>query len=176
MSTSAAADLSLVPATITTPKRDRSVPKTSPKRISKTVPAAKKTAVTMSYAQFEKLTVIAQIRRAFMPGARLSAVMGLILGGFVPVAVFSLVHFEVAKYPAMWVAVVAGLAYSAPTVFKWAKAAFGEPVKAGGFVVLLESILTFSHLHALNITALFILIFINAVATACGLQVRKEVE
>ena len=169
---------SLATTPVLVPKRDRSLPKTSPKKLSAkgSAPSNRKAPVTLSYAQFERLSVIAQVRRAFMPGARLAAMVGLVIGGFVPMASYTLVHFEVANNPLLWILVVGALLYSGITVFKWALAAFGNQVKAAGFVVLLEGILTFSHIHALSLSALGILIFINAVSSACALQVRKEIE
>jgi hypothetical protein len=172
----------------TTPKRTPTAPKSKPRTATKKatpkvskpkaastrVRKAKPTATTITYAQFERMSVMHQIRRAFAPGARLAAAVGIVIGGFVPVASWTLVHREVAAIPALWILVVGGLLYSALTVFKWAKAAFGCPIKATGFCVLLEGILTFSHIQFLSVTALGILIFINAVSSACALQVRKE--
>jgi hypothetical protein len=67
------------------------------------------------------MNVVEQMVRAFSPGHRLSALMGLILGGFVPVAVYALVHFEVATHPLFWIMVTGGLCYSAIAVYKWAE-------------------------------------------------------
>ena len=128
---------------------------------------------TMTASQYERLTVIQQVKRAFGAGARLAGFVGLLIGGFVPVATYALVHHEVSRYPVLWVLVAGGLLYSATTVFIWARAAFGSVVKSLGFVVLLEGILTFSHIEALGLSALAILVFINAVSAACALQVRK---
>ena len=143
---------------------------------SATLPRARhkaKPIATMSASQYEKLTVIQQVKRAFGRGARLAGYVGFVIGGFVPAATYTLVHHEVSQYPVLWLLVAGGLLYSAITVFKWAVSAFGSVVKSVGFVVLLEGILTFSHIPALSMAALFILIFINAVAAACALQVRK---
>ena len=129
---------------------------------------------TMTAAQYDRLTVIHQVRRAFMPGARLAGFTGLIIGGFVPVATWSLVHFEVSKIPALWLLVAGGLLYSALTVFQWGVSAFGNAFKAVGFCVLLEGILTFSHTFSLSVAGLTVLVFINAVSAACALQIRKE--
>jgi hypothetical protein len=137
---------------------------------------AKRKAITgtLTPVQFERLTVIQQTRRSFSRGARLAGVIGLVIGGFVPVATYTVVHFEVAAIPALWVLVAGGLVYSAMTVFMWAKSAFGSTVKAIGFCILLEGILTFAHSIVLSLAALAVLVFINAVSAACSLQVRKE--
>ena len=129
--------------------------------------------VTLSATQYERLTVIDQVRRAFLPHARLAGFTGLVIGGFVPVATWTLVHFEVAALPALWLLVAGGLLYSALTVFSWGLAAFGNRYKAAGFCLLLEGILTFGHVLALSVSALIVLVFINAVSAACALQVRK---
>lgn len=137
-------------------------------------PVKRRTRVTLSATQFEKLTVIQQVRRAFAPGARLAGFIGLGIGGFVPVATYTVVHCECAIYPRLWWLVLGGLLYSAITVFTWASAAFGSRVKAAGFCVLLEGILTFGHTYSLGLAALAMLVFINAVSAACALQVRRD--
>lgn len=130
--------------------------------------------LTLTAAQFEKLTVIQQVRRAFAPGARLAGFTGLAIGGFVPVATYTIVHFECNAHPQLWLLVAGGLMYSAMTVFGWASAAFGNRAKAVGFCALLEGILTFGHIPALGLASLAMLVFINAVSAACALQVRRD--
>lgn len=139
---------------------------------------AKRKSVTasMSVSQFDRLTVIQQIKRSFSRGARVAGITGLVIGGFVPVATYTVVHFEVSTIPALWLLVAGGLLYSALTVFTWASSAFGSKVKALGFCVLLEGILTFAHSVPLSLSALGVLVFINAVSAACSLQVRKELK
>jgi hypothetical protein len=128
---------------------------------------------TLTAAQYTRLTVIEQVRRAFLPGARLAGFTGLVIGGFVPMATWTLVHYEVESIPALWLLVAGGLLYSALTVFQWGLAAFGNRYKAAGFCLLLEGILSFGHVLALSLSALAVLVFINAVSAACALQVRK---
>ena len=130
--------------------------------------------VTLNVAQYERLTVIAQVRRAFLPGARLAGFTGLIIGGFVPVATWTVVHYEVSAMPALWLLVAGGLIYSALTVYQWAKSAFGNAAKALGYCVLLEGILCFGHNLALSLSALTILVFVNAISAACALQIRRN--
>lgn len=129
--------------------------------------------LSLTADQFDRLTVANQVKRAFLPGARVAAFTGLLIGGFVPMATYTLVHCECVKHPYLWVLVAGGLLYSAMSVFKWATDAFSNRTKALGFCVLLEGILTFSHIAALGFAALGILVFINAVSAACALQVRK---
>lgn len=133
---------------------------------------------TLTAKQYTRLTVIHQIEMAFRPGARLAAATGTILGATVPTSTFVLIHsaYGVVLNPWLWALVVGGLLYSAPTVFSWALDAFGSKVKAAGFCVLMEGILTFAHIAALTYLALAVLVFINAVSAACALQVRKEVK
>lgn len=129
---------------------------------------------TLTAAQFERLTVIHQVKRAFASGARVAGFTGLAIGGFIPVATYTLVHYECGTHPLLWLLVAGGLLYSALTVYAWARAAFGSVYKAVGFCVLLEGILTFGHILALGLSALMLLVFINAVSAACALQVRKD--
>jgi len=136
----------------------------------------RKATLTITAAQYAKMTVIQPIRRAGQSGNRLAALVGMVIGGFVPFVTFTVVHHEVATNPYLWILVVAGLVYSAITVFKWAKMALGNSQKAVAFCVLLEGTLTFVHSAYLTYGALFILIFINATSAACALQIRHEEE
>jgi VIT1/CCC1 family predicted Fe2+/Mn2+ transporter len=113
------------------------------------------------------LGVIAQVRRAFASGNRLAAVVGLLLGGFVPLAVYVVAHGESGALARSLVA--GGLVYSATTVFQWARLAFTSALKSAGFVVLLEGVMVTSNTHWLALAALAYLIAINGVATACTL-------
>lgn len=126
-------------------------------------------------AQIKKreLGVITQVRRAFARGNRLAAVVGLLLGGFVPLAVYVVAHGEsgaFAGHERAWALVTGGLVYSAKTVFEWARLAFTSAFKSLGFVVLLEGIMVTSSTHWLALAALGYLIGINSVATACKLS------
>lgn len=111
-----------------------------------------------------------QAREVFRKGGRLSALVGLILGGFVPLASYTLVHLEVATRPLLWVLVAGGLIYSAISVYAWARQAFGYRLKALGFVVLLEGTLTFCSVQWLSLAGLAILMVLNGVTAAVTLQ------
>jgi hypothetical protein len=63
--------------------------------------------------------------------------------------------------------VLGGLVFSALTVFRWGRLAFGSPVKALGFVVLAEGVMTFCSTAWLSVVALGYLVLINAIATGC---------
>ena len=118
------------------------------------------------------LGVIAQVRRACARGNRLAAFVGMLLGGFVPLAVYVVAHGESGPFEGherAWTLVTGGLAYSAVTVFQWARLAFTSAFKSVGFVVLLEGVMVTSTTHWLALTALGYLILINGVATACTL-------
>ena len=122
--------------------------------------------------------VIRQIRIAFKPGNRLAATVGVVLGGFVPAATFTVAHFEFAGQATLHDGIIAvlitgGLAFSARTVFDWALLALRSPVKAAGFVALAEGAMTCSHIWPLNLAALAVLLGINATATACNLAVSR---
>lgn len=139
-----------------------------------TVRLARKHTATITAATFERLTVIQQIKRAFLPGARLAAWVGILLGGLIPVCTWVTAHCEVQAHPWHWAFVAGGALYSAQTVYHWGRAAFGAWPKALGFVVLLEGTLTFGTILPLSLAALAVLVFVNAVAAACALQVRRD--
>jgi hypothetical protein len=116
------------------------------------------------------LGVVAQVRTALKPHNRLATVLGAALGGFIPLASFTVSHNEVKSLwslPALLV--LGGLVYSAKTVYAWGKMAFASGAKALGFTVLVEGVMTCSGVPWLSHTALGYLIAINAVATGCTL-------
>lgn len=121
-----------------------------------------------------QLGVIDQCVIAFERKNLVATTFGFWLGGIVPFAVYMTAHFSVQTNPLLWVLVIAGLLYSATTVFNWGVSAFSSKIKSVGFVVLLEGILTFSPEHALGIAALLTLMTINAVATACNLIAQRK--
>lgn len=82
--------------------------------------------------------------------------------GFLPVASFVLAHHETQSTPWLWILVVAGLAYSAPTLADWATEWTKSKVKAWGFTVLLEGVMIASSTQALAYCGLVILVAINA--------------
>jgi hypothetical protein len=126
-----------------------------------------------------ELGVIDQIIAACKPGTRnrLALVVGLIAGGIVPIGSFLETHMELNLAEGwgllshvMTYAVLGGLTFSALTVYAWFKKAYGNGLKAFGVVVFLEVIMTTSHLLALSIAILTLLVFVNGFATACTLN------
>lgn len=126
-----------------------------------------------------KLSIVEQVKAAGQKQNRLAVAAGFILGGFVPSASFVLAHYEIKPTEPLWmqmptVLVVAGLIYSAKTVFDWACIAFRQPLKALGFVVLVEGVMTFSKTAALSYVALALLVCINGIATGCNLALDTK--
>jgi hypothetical protein len=103
--------------------------------------------------------------------------IGLLLGSSIPAMTFGLVHFVLPNYPddriVLWVITVGDLAFSAPKVFRWCDSAWGSKFEAAGMVLLLEGKMTFVHGLWLPLIALFVIVFINGVYSACRLQIRK---
>ena len=98
----------------------------------------------------------------------LPAVIGALLGALVPSVTFVVGHYELTSWtePKAFI-VLGGLAFSALTVFRWGRLAFGSAVKALGFVVLAEGVMTFCSTAWLSVVALGYLVLINAIATGC---------
>lgn len=119
--------------------------------------------------------VVAQVREAFRPKNRLATTLGCLLGGFVPLASYVVSHHELDATAGLWqlpaLLVLGGLAYSARTVYAWGCLAFGAPIKALGFVVLVEGVMVASRTPWLSAAALAYLICINGIATGCTLAV-----
>jgi hypothetical protein len=93
--------------------------------------------------------VVAQVRLALRPKARLATLLGCLLGGFVPLASYVVAHREVDTGTAHGLVslllVLGGLVFSAKTVFQWGQLAFQHGGKALGFTVLMEGVMTMSH-------------------------------
>lgn len=119
--------------------------------------------------------IVAQTRAALRPGNRLASALGATLGSFVPVATWTVAHREMSTSRPLYeqwglLLVLGGLVYSATNVFAWGRLAFRSPVKAAGFVVLLEGVLVGSSTHWLSLAALAVLAGINAIATGAILS------
>lgn len=102
----------------------------------------------------------------------LLAVFGGLLGGFPPLAAYRSTHGDLqsASMPLRYVlgvVVAACLLFSVRTVWLWGEAAFRERMKAACLVVAIEGMMVASPTVWLAMLALFFLIGINAIATAC---------
>lgn len=119
--------------------------------------------------------VVQMVREAFARKNLLATVIGGVLGSFVPVATYVLAHYEVLgdwwKAPKA-VLVCGGLIYSARTMLKWAYMAFRDALKAVGFTLILEGVMTFSVIPSLALIALGLLVFVNA--TAAGVTLARS--
>jgi hypothetical protein len=104
----------------------------------------------------------------------LLALFGFALGGFVPLASYTLIHQEVSKRPALWALVAGGLVYSAVSVYTWGVTFFQYRLKAAGFVVLLEGTLTFCSIRWLCLSGLSILIVLNGISAAINRLNRNQ--
>ena len=123
--------------------------------------------------------VVEQVRAALHPRARLATFMGCLLGGFVPVASYAVVHgeFDPGRPGSIHslvslLLVAGGLLFSARTVYDWGKLAFRAGGKAFGFVVLMEGVMVVSDRPWLSLVALGYLVAINAVSTGCSLSLK----
>lgn len=92
-------------------------------------------------------------------------VVAAIAAGFLPVASYVIAHIEAPQdgKSYLYTLVACALAYSAPTLAKWAEGWAGHPAKAWGFTVLLECVSVLSHIQWLNLAGLAILVTINAI-------------
>ena len=114
------------------------------------------------------------MRLALRPRSRLSFVVGVLLGGFVPIATYVVAHTELElerplQEQLATLFVAGGLLFSAVTMYGWGRLAFTQRAKALGFVVLLEGVMVTCHTRWLALVALGYLACINGVATACNL-------
>lgn len=123
---------------------------------------------------YKKLGVLDQVAQATRPYNRLAFTIGGLLGGFIPVASYTICHMECETQPWLWVLVVAGFTYSAITVYQWSSIAFKHWAKALGFVVLMEGVIFFSHTLWLSLVALSVLVLINGISTATNLIADRK--
>jgi hypothetical protein len=137
-------------------------------------PATEHQAVTLTRDEFESLAVVDQLKRAFSPGHRLGATIGVMIGGFVPVSCYELVHFEILNNPYLYALIGGALLFSGLSVYRWASSAFNSGWKGLGFVVLCEGTMVASHCRWLALAALALLVVINVASASCALQVRPE--
>jgi hypothetical protein len=112
----------------------------------------------------------------FALGQRARALLGFAVGAFVPLASYTVVHVEVNTRPLMWFLVAGGLLYSSISVYTWAVKIFRWRLRALGFVVLLESTLTFCGILWLGLAGLAILMLLNALNAAVALQQSEAIE
>jgi hypothetical protein len=105
----------------------------------------------------------------------IAALLGALLGGFVPLAVYQTTHTDLRVHSVRDLAnplvliVAAGLLFSVRTVWIWGRSAFGEGLKSTCLVITIEGMMVFSPTVWLAQLALAYLVVINAVATACTL-------
>jgi hypothetical protein len=111
-----------------------------------------------------------------------AALIGALIGGLVPWFGRTLAHDQI---PSAWsagnqglvltlIAVVLGCAlFSALSVYKFGKAAFGDSRKALGFVLALEGVMLVST-GATSTVALAVLILINAVANGSVIALARD--
>jgi len=116
--------------------------------------------------------VVGQIKLAF--ANPLPLLIGALIGALVPVATYTVGHAELAT--SGWASVpgaivIGGCLFSAITVYKWGRRAFDSALKALGFVVLSEGVMTFSTTPWLSLLMLSFLVAINAIANGANLAV-----
>ena len=111
-----------------------------------------------------------------------AALLGALIGGIVPWFARTLAHDQV---PSAWsaghrtiamlmIAVVLGCAcFSAISVYKFGRAAFGDARKALGFVLALEGVMLVST-GATSVVALVVLIAINAIANGSVIALARD--
>lgn len=103
----------------------------------------------------------------------IAAVLGGLLGGFVPLAVYKTTHGDLHVHSwrelgqPLVLIVAAGLLFSVRTVWHWGRSAFGETLKSTCLVITIEGMMVLSPTSWLASLALLYLVVINAIATAC---------
>lgn len=114
----------------------------------------------------------------------LEKIAAAVAASFLPGAVYWIAHVEtvtdgrVDYTSPLWLLVIAGLTYSAPSVSQWANGWTGRDrlaqVKSIGFTILLESVLVFSRTEWLSLAALAILSGINCLVAVAAMRNRTR--
>jgi hypothetical protein len=110
-----------------------------------------------------------------------AAAIGALIGGLVPWFGRTLAHGEIqeawssnqALALAMSAVVIGCGLFSGLSVYKFGRAAFGDPRKALGFVLALEGVMLVSH-GVTSAVALMVLILINAVANGSVIALARD--
>lgn len=119
--------------------------------------------------------LVRDVRTACTKKHRLAMLLGALIGGFVPVAIFFTAHHGGFVWQSESGGLVAGgLLYSVQTVYQWARQAFGQALKSVGFVVLLEGVMVTTHIGWLAVTALVYLVVINGVSAGVTISLGSK--
>jgi len=119
-------------------------------------------------------SVLGQIRAA-LTSHPLSFLVALPFGGFVPLAAWSLVHLEPLEWW-HWMMVAGGALFSSLTVIGWGERILSSKAKAIGFAVLVEGAMLSAGTKWLSLSALGLLIVINAVSCSVALAADESAE
>jgi len=104
--------------------------------------------------------------------------VGMVFGFIPPLASYEIINQEIQDDPMshllMSTIVLACLVYSSMSVYKTAKIAFNNGVKAVAYVALMEGVMAFSHIEWLRVIILGLLIVINAITTGCEIALDDK--
>lgn len=128
------------------------------------------------------LTTMEQVSVSFSRQTRVGAIVGFLLGSWIPCAAFYASHAllpsewykhsESLSNPAVWVLSLA-LLFSIPKVYKWATAAFGSTMAGFAFSLLTEAVMVVFDLRIATFGFL-ILLGINGVSGAANIALQKR--
>jgi hypothetical protein len=126
-----------------------------------------------------KLSLTDRFRHAVLPQNRLATCIGSVVGGAVPCAVYWIVHHEVDATTALYLQpklylVLAGLLFSALSVYGVARDVFESWAKSLGFVVLVEGSMSLADSVPLSLSMLAILVVLNAVSASIALSNQQK--
>ena len=129
----------------------------------------------------KEISVIEQVEVTFQRNNLLAIIGGFLFGAVPPISTFTVAHVAVVPGSIPELAhqfssyfVLGGLAYSSITVYQWKLVAVQNRLKALGFVLLTEGVMTFINIPWLCYLALFQLVTINWIANSYNLTKRKE--
>ncbi len=127
---------------------------------------------TLPTSEAAGVGIVDMVKRASHKQNRVAMAAGFVLGGWVPVVSYLVVHYHVQELPMLWLLVGGGMTYSGLSVFSWARVAFKHPMKALGFVVIMEGALLFVPDPWVGLPSLAMLVGINGLA--CGTNLVND--
>lgn len=116
--------------------------------------------------------IVADVRTGMARRHRLAMAIGILFGGFIPLAIYTTTHSMSFGWGTQAGAFAgAGLVYSLQTVYQSARQVFGAATKALGFTVLREGVMVTTDVRWLGIAALVYLVVINALSAGVNVAI-----
>lgn len=96
----------------------------------------------------------------------IASALGATLGAIIPLVTYHVTHYQAPANPWLYILVAAGLLYSAPKVYDWARTLFGTPIAGVAFTIIMEMAMVVTDAPVTKYAGLVVLVVINALSVA----------